>query len=71
MWNNQKMQFVTSIHNDAMKCFPVVIQETYKLVAMGCINFEDCELIKRWWVGKKMNAIGGMFKDKKKSNRQK
>jgi hypothetical protein len=30
------------------------------------INFEDHALIKRWWVGKKMNAMGGMFKDKKK-----
>jgi hypothetical protein len=32
---------------------------------MGCINFEDHVLIKRQWVGKKMNVTGGMFKDKK------
>ncbi len=33
---------------------------------MGRINFEDHALIKRWQVGKKMNVMGGMFKDKKK-----
>jgi hypothetical protein len=33
---------------------------------MGCINSEDETLIKRWWVGKKMNATGRMFKDEKK-----
>jgi len=44
----------------------VAKQETNKLVVMGHINFEDFALIKRWWVGKKMNAKGGMFKDEKK-----
>jgi hypothetical protein len=39
---------------------------------MGHINFEDHALIKIWWVGEKMNVMGGMFKDQKKtSNRQK
>jgi hypothetical protein len=41
---------------------------------MGCINFEDHALIKRWWGvgGTKMNAMGKMFKDgKKRGNRQK
>jgi hypothetical protein len=33
---------------------------------IGCINFEDHALIKRWRVSEKMNVIGGMFKDKKK-----
>jgi hypothetical protein len=32
---------------------------------MGHINFKDHALIKRKWVGKKMNAMGGKFKDKK------
>jgi hypothetical protein len=29
------------------------MQGTQKVVMMGCINFEDQTLIKRWWVGKK------------------
>jgi hypothetical protein len=33
---------------------------------MNHINFEDHVLIKRWWVGKKMNATGGKLKEKKK-----
>jgi hypothetical protein len=33
---------------------------------MGRINFKDHALIKRQWVGKKMNAMGKMFKDGKK-----
>ncbi len=33
---------------------------------MGCINFEDHALLKRQQVGKNMNEMGGMFKDKKK-----
>jgi hypothetical protein len=32
---------------------------------MGYINFEDLALIKRWPLGKKMNAMRGKFKDKK------
>jgi hypothetical protein len=60
------MKFMASIHNDDMKCFHMAIQNIHKLVMMGCINFEDHVLNKRQWVGKKMNAIGGMFKDKKK-----
>jgi hypothetical protein len=44
----------------------VVIQGTYKLVAMGCINFEGHALIKRWWAKENMNVTGGMFKDEKK-----
>jgi hypothetical protein len=39
---------------------------------MGRVNFEDHALIKRWWAGKKMNTMGGKFKDKKKEgNHQK
>jgi hypothetical protein len=44
----------------------MVVQRTFKLVVMSRINFEDHELIKRQWVGKKMNVMGGMFKDQKK-----
>jgi hypothetical protein len=66
MWNNQKIKSTTLIHNDDMKCFHVVIQETHKLVVMGHINFEDYALIKRQHVGKKMNEMGRMFKDEKK-----
>jgi hypothetical protein len=51
-----------------MKCFHMSIQEIYKFVAMGPINFEDHVLIKRRHVSKKMNVIGGMFKDKKKQS---
>jgi hypothetical protein len=32
---------------------------------MGCINFKDHALIKRWWVNKKMNVMGKKFKDEK------
>jgi hypothetical protein len=66
MWNNQKMKFAMFIHNDDAKCFHVNVQGTHKLVVMGHINFEDHVLIERWWAGKKMNAMGGKFKDKKK-----
>jgi len=65
MWNNQKMKFAAFIHNDDMKCFHMVIQNTHKLVVMGHINFEDHVLIKRWQASK-MNMTGGMFKDEKK-----
>jgi len=44
---------MTSIHNDDVKCFHVVVQETHKLVVMGHINLKDHMLIKRQWVGKK------------------
>jgi hypothetical protein len=33
---------------------------------VGRINSKDHALIKRQWVGKKMNVIGGKFKDEKK-----
>jgi hypothetical protein len=50
----------------------MVVQRTHKLVVMGCINFEDHELIKRQWVDEKMNVMGRMLKDKiKQGNRQK
>ncbi len=72
MWNNRKMKFVVFIHNDDVKCFHVNVQRTHKLVMMGRVNFEDHALIKRWWAGKKMNTMGGKFKDKKKEgNHQK
>ncbi len=32
---------------------------------MGHINFEDHALIKRWQIAKKMNVMGGKFKDEK------
>jgi len=66
MWSNQNMRFAMSIHNDDMKCFRVVVQETNKLVVMGHINFEDHVLIEKGQAGKKMNALGRMFKDEKK-----
>jgi len=47
MWNNQKMKFVTFIHNDDVQCFQIIVQGTHKLVVMGHINFEDHMLIKR------------------------
>jgi hypothetical protein len=43
----------------------MVLQETNKLVVMGHINFEDHVLIEKGRAGKKMNASGRMFKDKK------
>jgi hypothetical protein len=36
------------------------------MVVMGCINFEDEALIKRWQVSKNLNAMGGKLKDKNK-----
>jgi hypothetical protein len=60
------MKFVAFIHNDDVECFHVVVQGTHKLVVMGHINFEDHALIKTWQVGKKMNVMGGTFKDEKK-----
>jgi hypothetical protein len=66
------MKSATFIHNDDVKCFHVAIQGTHKLVVMGCINFKDHALIKRWWANEKLNVTGGMFKDKKKwGNRRK
>jgi hypothetical protein len=47
MWSNRKMKCAMFIHTDDVKCFHVVVQGTYKLVMMGCINFEDQALIKR------------------------
>jgi hypothetical protein len=49
MWNNQKMKFVASIHNDEVKCFHIVaVQKIHKLIMMGHINFEDHMLIRIW-----------------------
>jgi hypothetical protein len=48
MWSNWKMKFAMFIHNDDAKCFHVVVQRTHKLVMIGCINFKDHVLIKRW-----------------------
>jgi hypothetical protein len=33
---------------------------------MGHVSFDDHALVKRQWVGKKMNVMSAMFKDKKK-----
>jgi hypothetical protein len=63
MWNNQKKKSQAFIHNDDTKCFHMVVQRTQKVVMMGHINFKGQTLIKRWWVGKKMNAMGRKFKD--------
>ncbi len=57
------MKFVTFVRNDDVKCFLVFVQGTHKLVVMGCVNFEDRALIKKWQVGKKMNVTGEMFMD--------
>jgi hypothetical protein len=65
MWNNQKMKSTTFIHNDDVKCFHMAVQGTHKFVVMGRINFEDHVLIKKHWANKKMNVMGGMFKDEK------
>jgi hypothetical protein len=44
----------------------------HKLVMMGCINFKDHALIKRWREDEKMNVTSKMFKDeKKRGNNQK
>jgi hypothetical protein len=59
------MKFVAFIHNDDVKCFHVAIQGTHKPIVMGHINFENHVLIKRQWVGQKMNAINRTFKDEK------
>jgi hypothetical protein len=59
------MKFAAFIHNDDKKCFHVALQGIHKLIMMGHINFKDHMLIKRQWAGKKMNATGRKFKDKK------
>ncbi len=59
------MKSATFIHNDDVKCFHMAIQGTHKLVAMGCINFEDHALIKRWRAEENMNVTSEMFKDEK------
>ncbi len=42
------------------------------MVVMGYIKFEDQALIERWWVGDKINEMGGKFKyEKKQRNCQK
>ncbi len=47
MWSNRKMKSIALIHNDDVKCLPVIIQETHILVVMGRINFKDHALNKR------------------------
>jgi hypothetical protein len=41
------MKSIALIHNDDVKCLPVIIQETHILVVMGRINFKDHALNKR------------------------
>jgi hypothetical protein len=65
MWSDQKMRSMMSMHNDDMKCFKMVVQETNKLVVMGYINFKDHALIKRQWTSNKMNVMGRISKDEK------
>jgi hypothetical protein len=50
MWINRKMKSTMFIHNDDVKCFHVVVQGIQKVVVMGCINFGDHALIKKWQV---------------------
>jgi hypothetical protein len=59
------MKYEALIFNDEAKCLHMVVQGTHKLVMMGHINCKDHALIKRWRASKKMNATGGMFKEKK------
>ncbi len=65
MWSYQKIKFEVFIHNDDVKCFQVVVEGTQKMVMMGCINFEDQTLIRRWWACEKMNVAGGKRKNEK------
>jgi hypothetical protein len=62
------MKFEVFIHNDDMMCFHVAIQGTQKMVMMGCHNFKDETLIKRWQSGQKMNGTGKKLKNKNKHN---
>jgi len=72
MWTNRKMESKALIFNDEAKCLHMAVQRTHKLIVMGHINCKDHVLIKRQHVGKKMNAMGRMFKDEKKQgNHQK
>jgi hypothetical protein len=59
------MKYEAFIHNGNVKCLHVAIQGTLKMVVMGCINFENQSLIKRWQANEKMNAMGGKFKNEK------
>ncbi len=65
MWTNCKTKFEAFIHNDDVKRFHMVIQGKQKMVVMGHINFKEQALIKKQRASKKMNAIGGKFKDEK------
>jgi hypothetical protein len=58
MWSNQKMKFVTFIHNDDVKCFRMVINGTHKLLVMNRIKFKDHSLIKRWQANEKNECDG-------------
>ncbi len=60
------MKFEAFIFNDDVKCSHVVVQGMHKVIVMGYINFEDHALIKKQWVSKKINAMGGKLKDVKK-----
>jgi hypothetical protein len=50
------MKSMASIHNDEVKCFHMVVQQTHKPVMMGHINFEDHTLIKKWRESEKLNV---------------
>ncbi len=62
------MKSAMFIHNDDVKCFHVAIQGTQKVVVMGCNNFEDEALIKRWWASQKMNEMNKRLKDENKQS---
>ncbi len=51
-----------------MTCLHIVVQGTQKMVMMGCHNFKDEPLIKKWWVGQKMNETGEKLNNKSNWN---
>jgi hypothetical protein len=59
------MRFEAFIHNDDVTCFYVVVQGTQKVVVMGCHNFKDEALIKRWWASQKNKCNGREAQGKK------
>jgi hypothetical protein len=58
------MKFMTSIDNDEMKCFHMVVQNTHKLIMMNHINFEN-HMFKKWRACKKKNVMNEKLKDEK------
>ncbi len=65
MQNNWKTKSRAFIHNDDVMCFHMDVQGKQKVVVMGCHNFKDEPLIKRWQASQKMNATSKKLKDEK------